>query len=396
LLAIFVMLVIFTRGKFINFYSYSSRLIVGVFFIIYWIYFFIVSIILTGDIQSVFSSMKGNLPLLVVALICLTSNCKNFFIDVQLIGRWCTLAIWAIFFISFSLTLARFIDFNFAGEWQTRFWQGGRLELFARNPLMFASIVMLIGYWGMLGFQEKSKFEKRLSVVALFMVFFIILFLAQARGASLVWLCLLLPFAWLQRKSLGSYPNVIKSGSFLFLTFVCFLFILFIFDSNVFSRYVILISDLFSNGGEVSDSISTRQLMYRNGLMAAVDGGFFGYGYQNRFVAILPLLGDQINYSHGHLHNEMLNNWVAGGVIGLLFFIAFTILPIFLVVKAKTEAVNLVYAAYVLSLSMFGIGLTTAVLGHYVHTILFGACIATLAMLLDQEGNPPHLQVSQK
>ena len=129
--------------------------------------------------------------------------------------------------------------------------------------------------------------------------------------------------------------------------------------------------------------------MYRAGLAAWWDSPIIGYGISQRFMAAQPYLPPEFIGQFSHLHNTFITHAVAGGVIGLMLVFALFVTPFAtnLAVQFEGAAFNRDrrYLAWLIFLSLVGIGMSGVVLNHDVSANFLGTLL--LAHLITQQGS---------
>jgi len=358
---------------------------VALVFVLYFVYFYLSGAVLGRDLWAPYSAMKGNIVLLIVAFYGLLGAGWFHRLSSHQIGVWSSVAVFLTAIAAASMYLGFYYFPAAMAPMEGVVWADTekRLEMFSRNPLMFASMLTTVSFLSLLGFDDKTKRERMLALAAVPVGVFVVLVAAQARGVLMLCAPLLLLTIWYLRISFAKALMFILAG------------LIFMFTAIVFIEPFAAIVDpvlgritagwvMLTTGGQVPEySLVHRIRMFQLGWAAIMDSPWWGYGYQNRFAAIIPYMqaGDDFNY--GHLHNAMFNHWVAGGVPGLAMLMMVLGLPLFLVRRFSQQQRDVRFLALLITTMMVGTGLYTAILGHFVHTTFYGMMILTLALLLD-------------
>jgi O-antigen ligase len=348
----------------------------------YFIYFYGVSAIHGRDFLAPFASMKGNLPLLFLGLSSLLLPRSRTLLSAELVGYWARRAVLLIALVAVVLyAVARL-----APHWDQSIidvaWQGGvggRLQMYSRNPLMFASAYLALSYLALLGWRALPPAERRMAVVAVLTGLLVIMFWAQGRAAVLVALPVTVLALWYARPRLTSLLlSLLAAAIVLTLAYGLNHNLRFKINAGV-DRLWVGLASLPASGAEQDASVSIRLRMYRLGAEAAAASPWWGYGYQNRFEIVRSSMQGM---EFGHLHNGYLNHMVAGGLPGLVLFCWLLALPWLLIRRARSVNPCLRYMAMMIVIVMAGTAFSTAVLGHYVNSTFYGLLFLVLSLML--------------
>ena len=111
----------------------------------------------------------------------------------------------------------------------------------------------------------------------------------------------------------------------------------FIDPSRIMSIFKVAVE---ATDGAISDtSTNERLLMYQAALRAFFDSPVYGHGWWHRFEAAVPYMGEWgaerlARDSRSHLHNDLLNFGVSGGVIAILGYLVLMASPIISAVRS--------------------------------------------------------------
>lgn len=380
LLAFFAMLA-FGFGQRVN--IPPERSLVFWVFLAYFAYFFIGGAVLNRDISAALGAMKGNMPLLLLAVFCLLAPSDGATLSASKVGWWCTLA--ALITAILAVLIYAFIQLapELAGDLGDTVWhRGGRLRMFSRNALMFASMFVALIFLSFLGFRRASRNHQMITVSTVLVGLFMVGVWAQARAALLLSVPLCLLAIWYVRPTFKRVAVTV--GFVLFAASLLYVFLMpfqAVVDAGA-NRLYLGVAALIDSDASIDRNVAARLTMYRLGLEAASHSWLWGYGFQNRFEAIVPLMpAAGVHFVAGHLHNDYISHLVAGGVPGLLIFLLFLSLPVLIVWRRASTSKDLVYAAGVALCVTWGTALSTAVLGHFVHTNFYGLLFVLLTRI---------------
>jgi O-antigen ligase len=130
------------------------------------------------------------------------------------------------------------------------------------------------------------------------------------------------------------------------------------------------------SGGEAADySVGTRLAFYQAAWSAFLERPWFGHGWDHVLEAIAPHLPALYAGQAGlpHLHNDLAQWMVAGGVTGLVAYGLIIAAPIAGVLASPRDSL---YRARVMGVSLIAVtyvihGLTNLMIGFEIHTSLF-------------------------
>jgi O-antigen ligase len=347
----------------------------------------------TGDPLGAFSAGKTNLLFFFIALLFLLARPEiEAFDRIRLSNEIAILGV-SIGLICTLLWLARRWDLiMMAAQWdELTVFEYQRVRLFARNPLMLATLYLGVSFLGCSWFSAKSGCQRLVAVVGLLSCPFVLYLTMQARGALLTYLLLLVLVLWYVG---WRRLSVATAGALMF-------------GSMSIAVYIAsdAVRDRLSGSGSLivqtlekvhrltvdDPSVVQRIEMYRRGLEVGFAGPLIGHGYQNRFdAAFIPSASGSATAAHGHLHNVFIDHWVAAGVPGLLGFCLVWLFPLLMSRGKKPPADrDFNYLAWMFGLLVAGVGMTTEVTGHYVHTTFLGLLLAIIVLGKSPARAPP-------
>lgn len=348
----------------------------------YFVYFYANGAILGQSVEATFASMKGNLPLVLLGLCALFMPKPTGRVGADHVGFFARRAV----LLTGVAALAVYSIAQWAPGWGQGIveeaWSGGvggRLQMYSRNPLMFASMYLAVSFLSLLGWRDMPPFERSVALAALATGLLVIMFWAQARGAMLVAVPLTVLALWYVR------PNPVRLLVPMFAVAMAAGLAYGLdeglrnkVDSDV-GRLWVGLESLSASGVNEDASVSIRLNMYRFGLEAAAESPWWGHGYQNRFEVVRSSMP---GVEAGHLHNGFLNHLVAGGIPGLVLFCWVLVLPLLLIRRAQSVSSDMRYGATTGFIVMAGTACSTEVLGHYVHSTFYGLLFLLLSLML--------------
>ncbi|HTJ56802.1 MAG TPA: O-antigen ligase family protein [Devosiaceae bacterium] len=145
-------------------------------------------------------------------------------------------------------------------------------------------------------------------------------------------------------------------------------------------------------------SAGTRQAFYAAGYQAFLHAPWIGYGWQEKMQAIVPYLpgdGAALIAPHRHLHSDVLDFGVAGGIAGLIAYALIIAAPLVGAIKAPRDGqyVARLMGAGLLAAGYFFCGLTYLMFGYEFLTELY-VCLA--AVLIGYCRDVPPLAASER
>jgi O-antigen ligase len=204
----------------------------------------------------------------------------------------------------------------------------------AVNPLIFAVLSLLLGFFSIIRFPLESTPEKLLSLAA-FSSGCMACVISQSRSAWILSIFLLafVLFAWYRTGNLTKRVAIGISTLFMALVLA---------SSQASTTQQRINSALneyhsFQTHGEWDSSVGRRIIMWKSGLSAALKKPAFGWGIHQTQVAAASELAapemQQLVLGYNHLHNEYLTNLVAKGLPGLVSLLLMLLLPLAVFLK---------------------------------------------------------------
>ena len=360
-------------GKFSN-CNIQFKLIASVYTI--YILYFLLSGFLKSEPLSVLVSMAPTLPLICFTVVVLVFDWENSKIDSKVVGISSTVGVSLCLTMVCMLLLFPF-DLEISGRTPAEHANlRGRLELFSGNPLPFASMLVALGFFGLVGFSQKTTVLKILTLFGLLAIGLIIVFWSESRGSQISFLIMafLTIFAFIRKKLFIFIKENFVISAFIFLLLFVFIFSVYnsswlpVFGSNSSMQKILLGYNQLLNWDSLDEpsslSVQARMELYKASLSVFLEKPIFGYGYDKIFseVQARSILLQDFNFTH--LHNSFLNHLIAGGLIGLIVLIMFISLPILLIYFSdQANHANVLFAILIFSHNIFS-GLTNVYLKH--------------------------------
>lgn len=139
------------------------------------------------------------------------------------------------------------------------------------------------------------------------------------------------------------------------------------------------IAVLFAEGAADS-SINERVAIYRGAFDAFWDSPIFGHGTSGMIGAVQHHLRDGRTISYDHLHSDIADFAVLGGVLGLFAYLLLLVAPFLLLLStpAGDKRKIVLLGSIVISVSYFSLGLTNAVFGILPQTVLYAVLLGNM------------------
>ena len=354
----------------------------------YFLVFLGMDFLFYGDIQNTLRAIAPSSPVLAAAIVVMALDDGQTTISHRRLGEWSSLAVVVTVMSALLIWLTQ-------PEWQVLGRSvtditgvNGRLAMFVGNPLPFAGALLVLGFVSLLGWHDRSFASRLFGTVAAILALVTVVFWAQSRGATLAAIPLIGLTVWYLRPSRDALVKMslaLAMGGIALMGIAAFGDVL----PMAIARLVDGLAVLAGDAPEVDGSTWYRLAMYRAGLAAWWDSPIFGYGISQRFMAAQPYLPPEFIGQFSHLHNTFITHAVAGGVIGLMLVFALFVTPFATnrAVQFEGAAFNRDrrYLAWLIFLSLVGIGMSGVVLNHDVSANFLGTLL--LAHLITQQGS---------
>ncbi len=214
----------------------------------------------------------------------------------------------------------------------------------AVNPLVFARLALLLGFFSIIRFPLESLPEKFFSLVA-FSSGCMAAVLAQSRSAWILSIILFayLLFAWRRTGCLTRRVAVGVTSLFLALALVASQ------APAVQQRIASAWNNYqaYSENGTWNNSLGIRIMLWQSAVSAARQKPLGGWGVEQTQVAAAAQLDSadkkKVILGYNHLHNEYLNNLVGKGLAGLASVLLLLFLPLAIFLKQSGDRERLAY-----------------------------------------------------
>lgn len=246
------------------------------------------------------------------------------------------------------------------------------------DPVRLGDTALLLGFLALVGFEATSGARRWLYLLGPAGALATVL-LTGARGALVAWPVMLVVAILLMvpRRRLPAVIAVAAAGV------VGLVLINSLFDfSSRMSSISHIADDIVGRGPIADPATRIRFDLYRAGLAAFREAPVFGHGWAHVMELAREHLPEALKWEAGlpHLHNEMLQFAVAGGVFGVLIVIGLLALPIAAALRSGHDRMRRarVLGASLLTAGYVVMGLPDVMVGFEMHTALFVALTAAL------------------
>ncbi|WP_127751726.1 O-antigen ligase family protein [Devosia sp. 1566] len=143
------------------------------------------------------------------------------------------------------------------------------------------------------------------------------------------------------------------------------------------------IVSLFRSGEPGDDSTSQRLIMYRSALAAFMASPVWGHGLGHFMEAAAQFAPPGARFpKYDHLHNDIADFAVSGGLLGLLSYGLILLAPFAGAWRAQgSQRAPALYLALVASVGYAGMGLTNAMFGVLAQTLVYTVLLSLIAVL---------------
>lgn len=259
--------------------------------------------------------------------------------------------------------------------------QQGRGGALVNNPIHLADLTLMLGFVALVGLFDPRP--RRLLFLAGPMLAGVALVYSGTRGALLALAPMLaiggaiLAFQILPRRRAWQLTAVGVVG------IVALLGGMFALGLGGRMAGVFEIAMTLVTGGTPDGAVAERMSMYQTAWNAFQASPWVGFGMIDFTTLVAPYMPPQYNYApSGHLHNDIADFAVIGGVLGLACYGLLIAAPLVggLTARGPNRPVVL-YLGVITSLGYFSMGLTNAMLGILTQTVLFGVILSLMATL---------------
>jgi len=257
-----------------------------------------------------------------------------------------------------------------------------RLEMFSKNPVIFSICLSFLVVLGFLAVRCGTARAGVTSVLAFGLSLGVIAVLSQSRGPTAVLVLAAIVLILVLRPKATAILALVAAALASVLAMVL-VFDQFRPEMGDVVQYVTLGgAELFRTPQSSESSIDQRKLMYEAAFEAWRAAPLFGYGYDQQFAAIIPYLDLSLPVMYKDPHQALLNHMVAGGLVGLAIFLFVAFVPPIMLWISGDKRPEARFFAWTITLVLLGSGMTTSVMGHFVHATSLGTLWAVFAMML--------------
>jgi O-antigen ligase len=147
-----------------------------------------------------------------------------------------------------------------------------------------------------------------------------------------------------------------------------------------------------SSGAALDGTANIRLVLWRAGYAAFLEAPWFGHGWARLMAAIVPHLSPEhlVHARLPHLHNDIINFAVAGGIVGIAAYLLLLVTPIAAAWRSPRDSLfhMRLYGCAVLVISYFFAGLTDLMFGFEFHTAIY-VCLSAILLGYCREERAP-------
>lgn len=255
----------------------------------------------------------------------------------------------------------------------------GRAAGFGSDPIWSAQIAVVLGFLALIGLPRAAGIWRLLFWLGpLFGT--ITALLAGSRGALLAVPIVLAAALLLTRRWLAALPIAAAIG----VLAVAVIGAIYPASLTRLASFAVIGGELASGGAVTEISSGQRLAFYQSAISAFLAQPLFGYGWEGKIAAIVPYLEDggaMLAEGHHHLHSDILDFGVSGGLFGLLAYALVIAAPMAgaLASERDSQYRSRLLGTTVLSVGYFVFGLTYLTFGYEFHTTLY-VCLAAILL----------------
>lgn len=261
----------------------------------------------------------------------------------------------------------------------------GRAGVFITDTIRLADTAVLLGFLSLIGFVGRADQGRWLYLSGPALALLVVL-LTGARGAMLAFPVLglasvlfVVRHKWLAAAS-GSLVFVLLVGASL----------AGVFGSDRLNSMIEVFRNLASGMPVADEAVRIRIELYKAGWAAFQQSPLIGHGWARLMTSVEPFLAetDKIHATLPHLHNEVLNFAVFGGIAGVALYLALIAMPIVLSLRSPRDSQYRarLFGTIMLVLGYIVMGLPDTMLSFELHTALYVALSAILLAYCRDEG----------
>jgi len=259
-----------------------------------------------------------------------------------------------------------------------------RAGVFITDTIRLGDTAVLLGFLSLIGFIQRTDRGRWIYVLGPVLAVIVVL-LTGARGAmlafplmSLATIILIIRHKWL----------AVAVGALAIMVLFAAALTNFFGNARLQSVFAVF-SDMASGAAVADEAVRIRIELYKAGWAAFQQSPLIGHGWARLMTSIEPFLAetDKIHATLPHLHNEVLNFAVFGGIIGVGIYLALIAAPIVLSLRSPRDSQYRArqFGTVMLVLGYIVMGLPDTMLSFELHTALYVAFSAIiLAYCRDQ------------
>ena len=155
-----------------------------------------------------------------------------------------------------------------------------------------------------------------------------------------------------------------------------------VFDNSRLDALIAVFRELAAGTPVTDEAMRIRIELYEAGWQAFQQSPWFGHGWARLMRSVEPFLADADKAHAGlpHLHNEVLNFAVFGGVAGVAIYLMLIAVPVVIALRSPRDGQYRarLAGAGILTLAYIVMGLPDTMLSFDLHTALYVALVAIL------------------
>jgi O-antigen ligase len=245
------------------------------------------------------------------------------------------------------------------------------------DPIRLANSAVILGFLALMGLVQQKDPLRWVFLLGPVLALFTVL-LTGARIAMLAYPVLVFAAAILlmRRKWLGLLLGLLFVGVLLAAA------VSGLFGSGRLASLLTVFNDIASGSTVADNSVRIRLELYEAGWAAFQQSPFIGHGWAQLMTASAEHLAeaDQVHVRLPHLHNELLNFAVAGGLVGVVVYLVLIAMPVVVALRGPRDSQHQarLFGSAILVVAYLVMGLTDTMLSFELHTALYVAYTAIL------------------
>lgn len=253
----------------------------------------------------------------------------------------------------------------------------GRAAGFGSDPIWSAQIAVILGFLALVGLPQATGMWRLLFRLGPVLGMSTAL-LAGSRGPLLAAPAMLAMALLFTRRWTATLPIIVATGA-----------LAVVLVGAIYPDALMRLATLATIGGELAAgtevtevSSGQRLALYQSGISAFLAQPVFGHGWEGKIAAIVPYLEDggaMLAEGHHHLHSDILDLAVSGGVFGLVAYALAIVAPVAgaLASPRDSQYRSRLLGTALLATGYLVCGLTYLMFGYEFHTTLY-VCLAAI------------------